>query len=496
MKADDSPPVVEIIDDDADPFGEPTPSHTVEDTGGRRWVGPVAAAALIAIVGYGIATSASSGAPKVAPAPTTTTLVHPTTTTVPGSPRPTSTVAPTPRIGYYAATPPDDYTIAFADAGEVGRGFFPGIYELWATDGSSSTEGSWFSVQTQPGSPFAVDAYRVQTDSLSIAISHTSTGLAMASFPATEAGSVTITALGISDDDLVRLAQSVRIGRATMSIADESLTNGYQMISSLSPPRVIIGTPVETVTYQSTLDSSRDFTLQVAPRNAPNLGGSDVARQTAIRYALDDPIPFDVNGHPGLAGPITGSPDGTLATWIEGDHIVTLVGSMETQQLIDIALTVHEVSANNWFDMQSHTTGNLGPGNGKRGPFQSVSNGTDSNGQSWLIDAAFVQYPTGYQIAWDWPGSSGFSVPTETNAKINSVVEGTRTYVLADLPRTVAATAQLEIDRAGLDPVTVPFNDVSADLDRTLAAYVFSEPAQFTARIVASDGSVVATWPE
>jgi len=231
MKADDSPPVVEIIDDDADPFGEPTPSHTVEDTGGRRWVGPVAAAALIAIVGYGIATSASSGAPKVAPAPTTTTLVHPTTTTVPGSPRPTSTVAPTPRIGYYAATPPDDYTIAFADAGEVGRGFFPGIYELWATDGSSSTEGSWFSVQTQPGSPFAVDAYRVQTDSLSIAISHTSTGLAMASFPATEAGSVTITALGISDDDLVRLAQSVRIGRATMSIADESLTNGYQMIS-------------------------------------------------------------------------------------------------------------------------------------------------------------------------------------------------------------------------------------------------------------------------
>ena len=143
MKADDSPPVVEIIDDDADPFGEPTPSHTVEDTGGRRWVGPVAAAALIAIVGYGIATSASSGAPKVAPPlTTTTTLVHPTTT-VPGSTRPTSTTVPAPpRIGYYAATPPDDYTIAFADAGELGRGFFSGIYELWAAEGSSCASAS------------------------------------------------------------------------------------------------------------------------------------------------------------------------------------------------------------------------------------------------------------------------------------------------------------------------------------------------------------------
>jgi hypothetical protein len=494
MKADDAP-LVEIIDDDTDPFGDRAQSHTVHDTGGPRWIGPVAAAALVAIVGFGVATSASSGAPKVAPPPTTTTLVHPTTT-APGSTRPTSTTVAAPRIGYYAATPPDDYTIAFADAGEVGRGFFPGIYELWATEGSSSTEGSWFSVQTQPGSPFAVDAYRVQADSLSIAISHTPTGLTTASFPATEAGSVTITARGISDDELVRLAQSVRIGRATMSITDEDRTNGYQMISSLSPARVITGTPVETVTYQSTLDSSRDFSLQVAPRNAPNLGGSDVARQTALRYALDEPIAFDVNGRHGLAGSITGSADGTLATWIDGGHIITLVGSMEAQQLIDIALTVHEVSANTWFDMQSHTTGNLGPGNGKRGPFQSVSNGTDGNGQSWLIDAAFVRYPTGDQIAWDWPGSSGFSVPTDTNAKINTVVEGPRTYVLADLPRAVATTAQLEIDRAGLDPVLVPFNDVNADLDRTLAAYVFSEPAQFTARIVAPDGSVVATWPQ
>jgi len=326
MKADDAPSVIEIIDDDTNPFGDRAHSHTVQDTGGPRWVGPVAAAALIAIVGYGVATSASSGAPKVAPAPTTTTLVRPTTT-VPSSTQTSSTVA-APRIGYYAARPSDDFTVAFADAGQVGRAFFPGIYELWARDGSSASDGSWFSVQTEPGPPHSVDAYRVQDDDLSIAISHTPARLSVANFAATEAGSVTITSLGISDDDLLRLAHSVKIGRATMSITDEDLTAGYQMISSLSPARVIVGTPVETLVYQSSTDPTRNIGLQIAPRNSPNLGGSDVARETATRFALYKPTAFEVDGHPALAGTVVDQTDVALATWIADDHIVTLSGSL------------------------------------------------------------------------------------------------------------------------------------------------------------------------
>src|SRR3954471_2760257 len=216
MKPDDSTAVIEIIDDDTNPFGDRAQTHTVDDTGGPRWVGPVAAAALFAIVGFGVVTSASKGAPKVAPAPITTTTVAPTTTLATSS-VPPSTVPAAPRIGYYAASPADDFTIEFADAGEVGRAFFPGIYELWATPDSSATSGRWFSIQTEPGPPYSENAYRVQAGDLSIALSHTASGLTVVTFAATEAGSVTITALGSSDDHLLRLAQSVRIGRATMS---------------------------------------------------------------------------------------------------------------------------------------------------------------------------------------------------------------------------------------------------------------------------------------
>jgi len=492
---DNAPGIIEIIDDEVDPFGD-VPSHTIHDTGGPRWIGPVAAAALVAIVGYGVATSASSGAPKVAPAPTTT-IVRPTTT-VPKSSVPSSSTVPAPQIGYYAATPPDDFTIAFADAGEVGRAFFPGIYELWATAGSSATIGSWFAVDTEPGRPSSVGAYRVQAGDLSVAISHISAGLSRATYAATEAGTVTITALGVSDDPLVQLAQAVRIGRATMSITDPTLVDGYQMVSSLSPARVIVGTPVETVLYQSATDPSRSFGLQIAPRNGPNLGGSDVARQTAAQFALDQPTPFEVNGHPALAGPITGQTDAALATWIEDDHIVTLSGSMGVQELMGIAGTVHEVSANAWFDMQSHTTGtSAGSPDAVRGQPSAVAFGTDGAGNPWTISASVNTFPPNpREIDWTWD-QNGWNTVAGDTPLITTVVDSQRTYVLADLPRAVTTTsAKLQIDRPGLDPVVVDFNDIDPSLDRTLAAYAFNEPTQYTAQIVGADGTVFASWPQ
>src|SRR3954469_3320897 len=100
MTSDEAPGIIEIIEDDNNPFGERAPSHTLDDAGGPRWIAPVAVAALVAIIGFGVATSASSGVPKAAPAPSTT--VPEATTTVPA---PTTTLARK-LVPYYAASPP------------------------------------------------------------------------------------------------------------------------------------------------------------------------------------------------------------------------------------------------------------------------------------------------------------------------------------------------------------------------------------------------------
>ncbi len=55
--------------------------------------------------------------------------------------------------------------------------------------------------------------------------------------------------------------------------------------------------------------------------------------------------------------------------------------------------------------------------------------------------------------------------------------------------------ADLHIIRAGLDPVVVPFKDVDPTLDRTFAAYAFSELGTYSAQVIGADGAVLASWP-
>ena len=68
LLGDASAEIIEIIDDDIDVFGDRGANTTMHDTGGPRWVGPTAAVALIAIIGYGIATS-TSGSGSTAKSP-------------------------------------------------------------------------------------------------------------------------------------------------------------------------------------------------------------------------------------------------------------------------------------------------------------------------------------------------------------------------------------------------------------------------------------------
>jgi hypothetical protein len=91
-------------------------------------------------------------------------------------------------------------------------------------------------------------------------------------------------------------------------------------------------------------------------------------------------------------------------------------------------------------------------------------------------------------------GSDDVTTPEDT-AQINTFVSNDRTYVLADLPRAVAPTAELHVTRNGLETVVAPFNDIDPALDRTFAAFAFTETGPYTAQIIGADGAVLASWP-
>src|SRR4051812_10223064 len=183
MKTDEAlPEIIEIIDDDADVFGDRLRSTTLHDAGGPRWIAPAAAAALTLLIGYGVvSSSASNPLPKAAPAPSTT-LPAPTSSV----PAPTTTEAPPP-VPYYAADPPREFAVADAEFGRFSRRQPNTTFQLWATEGATGTSGSWFSIETvlSFGEHLAVylpDAYRVDTDHTPIAISHTRSGTTIAQF--------------------------------------------------------------------------------------------------------------------------------------------------------------------------------------------------------------------------------------------------------------------------------------------------------------------------
>jgi hypothetical protein len=498
LQGDASPEMIEIIDDDdTDLFGDRASDSNVVDVGGRRWVGPVAAAALLAIIGFGVVTSASStGIPKAAPSsiPTAPRTTLPTA--------PTTTIAP-PVVPYYSADPPREFTVQYADFVDPQRNPFraEGNYQLWATPNSTGTTGSWFSIYSLldgRNSLYAVDAYRVQPGDQPMAISHTSTAQSVVQFSVNRSVSIWLTGFGWSDPDLVQLAQSVIADDGEVSLADPSLIDGYQLVTSVQPWLAIQGRPNEQIFYASNTNPDRGIGVSVALRPPTNAGGATLDRQIALQFLLDHETPFDVDGHLAVAGVTTDQNDFALASWIAGDHIVTVSAAMSVPELIAVARTVHEVSFEEWNGMQFQAARYSSDNN--FGKYQEtdplpVSVGTDAAGQDWSIQVSIATYPKHREVTWHWNNDTRFGGVVDDTAKIHTVVDNNRTYVLADLPRAVAATAKLTIARDGLDPVTVPFSDTDGSFDRTFSAFAFSEPTTYTAQIVGEDGAVLATWP-
>jgi hypothetical protein len=493
--------IIEIIDDGIDPFAERHHDTPIHDAGGPRWVGPAAAAALVALIGYGIATSSSSNSvPKVADAPSTT-ISTPTTRPI------TSTTDPLPIVPYYSADPPREFSVQSAEMGESGQPLFlPGDYQLWATPGANATWGSWFAIEslrTDRQHLYAVDAFRVPTANQTMAISRLPSGQSRIQFSIDNVRSVSITAFGWGDDDLVRLAQSVTVNEpglvgANVRLSDPTLVDNFQLLSTSHPYLAVFGEPDEQVRFSVGSDPSRGFVLGVVHLDPRGGYAGIVDRQVAVRFFLDRTTPFEVDGHSALAGVVAVQPDQAVATWFAGDHMVSVSGTMSLQEAIEVARTVHQVSPEEWAGMKFQASGNSygSDGDYTQSEPRAVAFGTDDNGDQWTVNVSTTTFSAEQPgVDWQWSPGGGYGSIASDTAKITTVVDGERTYVLAEMPRAIAPPGHLQVTRTGLEPVLTPFTDTDPNLDRTFAAYAFSEPTSYTAQIIGSDGAVLATWP-
>ena len=482
--------IIEIIDDDTDTFGQRAPNLTTHDTDGPRWIGPVAAAALVGLIGYGVATSASSGGKPRAAAVTSTSEVTTTTERVPFT-------VPPPPVPYYAADPPAGYTVRYAEMQTQGAvDFGGGLYELWATPGATANSGSWFSIETSPGGGvFAQDAYRMMAGSRTVAVSHITGGQTLMQFIADGVVGVNITAFGWDDEQLARLAQSISTTGGSLTFTDDWFSGTHDLTTTIRPWIALQGMTSEIVSYAAVGDDPW-FTLSVAPNSPPKPGELPADRRAALRFYLDRVTPFEIDGHSATAGALVGSGGQSLATWIDGDNIVSVQGAATTSQIIAFARTVRQVSSATWQDIRSQadvSTGSGDSGFGGSNPVP-VASGTDADNGPWAIQVIVSTDRPAAQVVWQ-TDTGGWAEPAGDTAHIGTFADDHRTYVVADVPRTIAATAELHILRDGLDEFDVPFTDADPTSDRTFGGYAFSEPIPFTAQVVGPDGAVLATWP-
>jgi hypothetical protein len=397
LQGDASPEIIEILDDDTDAFGDRAPSHTMHDSGGPRWIAPVAATALIGLIGWGVATSASGNEPRVTPV-TSTTAVTTTTT------RPPPTTIASPPVPYYAVDAPPDYAIAFAEMQTIGSGDISfGDYQLWAEPGASADTGKWFSIEpwfTGPGNT-TLNAHRVDVDGIPITVSHIE-ALAIATVEHSDQTAVRITAAGWTDDQLIQFAATVKSRGFNIDPIDVSITAGYELVNSVPPWIALQGAAEEQIFYQSQDNAfGGGLNLTVSAQQPKDAAGTPVDRQLALRFLLGHRTPFEVNGHSAIAGQVIGDNTSAIATWTDNGNIVTLYVSGTVPEAIALARTVHQVSATEWADMQQQARegdGGFDEPAYASSPEYPISFGTDIAANAWDVRVSMATFGETRQV--------------------------------------------------------------------------------------------------
>lgn len=496
MKTEPAPEIIELIDNDGDAFGDRPPAHVTNHTSGPRWVGPVAAAALVAVVGYGVVTSAISSANKT---------TQPTPTSVP---RTTAVIAPSSAVSppvkwispeYYVADPPPGFTMHFAETlgmgGNTADFTNSATAELWATDDATATAGSWFVVSRGTHHSTGRNSYRIVVGGIEVVVEHDPrSGQSRLSFTK-DGDELEITAFGWADRQLLRLVASVSIDNSEIHYSDEFFATDHKRILEADPASSLYGLPVAWVGYATAVPAAlaESFTITVASDNI-------VDRKPVARFALINTTSFAVGDLPAIIGQSAADPRVSIAQWRDGERLITMRGNLDAQRLGTIAQTVHPSPSA--IVKQQLDAGSASVVGALAVESKTIASGMLADGWGWAIQVS-MRNPDDAAAGYLWwigqPGDS--TKPTETRLSladeapsIETLVEHGRTYVLAKVPRSMSG-AQLHINPNGLPSAVTPLIDVDPDLADQFTAYVFLEPVPFTARIVDSNGETIASWP-
>lgn len=478
MKTEPLPDIIEMIDDDVDLFGDRTSSEPVREPRGNspRWVGPVAAAALLALVGYNVVSSAIGADSQTKTGPN-------------GGIEPEYFVADAPAGFdiYLAEDRGGDGAPAadFADSGPA---------QLWGTVDATATTGAWFVISQGTHHTTGRNSYRTIVDGFEVVIEHDpASRQSRLSF--TKDGSLLeITAFGWVDRQLIRLVRSVGIESSAIHFSNLFFTSDHHRIMDSDPASALFGEPVSRVGYSTAVPPvlAEHFTVTVAADHTTD-------RAAVTRFALTGVSPLTLGDRSAIVGRSSADPTMSVVQWNDGKRLITVDGNLDQDRLSAIAETIHQGSA-------SAVRNQLGSTRAIRDlqtPPDTIASGMLADGWAWAIQVSVAPSPDNDAQGYLWwiaqpsdsirPSEIRPSLPAGAPT-IETMVEHGRTYVVAKVPRSMTG-AVLHINPTGLPTSLSPLFDVDPKFADEFTAAVFDEPVPFTAQIVDGNGTTVAFWP-
>ena len=513
----------------------------------RTMVGAGAAASIAALVGLGLwfgsadrdsATQANE-LPE-APDVTTSTSTRTTTSTTPPTPPTMPTLA-------VDASATDDTIILGNDVGDVavtsstvgipetgfiidpipdglqaaGGGIYQvdearGWFQLWASRDAAHTNGRWLAVDVGPSDTtfpqfYGVNTHRMQFTGGTALVTAYTTGV-LRIIAATSAGShLELQSYGLVIDDLTGLIDGMTLTSDDEPVfslgADAALdgmdlrisraAGGFGVRSELAPADRgswywtpdglnyvdIVAMPQQTddlfATTVLTTPSTDPTALQLAPAGIIDLGG----HQMLVRsFVADD------GGNDGNNG------NDPVIQWHAGNYTVTVSGSVELSVLFDVVAHVRLATPDEWeAQIQARppvieTGANVGLGSGN----VSVGKNTTTAGGTWDVQVSTGDLDESGQRGIQIGHGNGISFTPVTPDPSHPVTAflSLDVTVLVGIFDSPGAVTAIRVTIEGREPVDVPLVRLG-DTDSYGVGYAFSETADFSVALVASDGTVI-----
>jgi hypothetical protein len=512
----------------------PVPAAPRPGPPARRWPRLIAPLTLVAIIGLVAVVAAGGdgfgGHPTAAPstlprhgAPTSATAVTApganagTAGTLVTAPPPLGTVAvvTAPAAGvapgnstdstsvplvHLVGTLPDGYQPAAALESPIAPpppGGTPTAAVLWADGLDAAPATRWLLADAWPeGSSDAeamslVGAVRVDT-ARGPAVVHRDGGVTTITGPI-EDGLVSLRSTGIALDDLTHIVAVMRLVDDRLTVDDTVLRMGFHLVAqATADSSVAWAATAHTEAVQTAASPGRQpATLSVDI--GPEMSGFQQALQSFFLVARQR---VDVGGRSASFGTDTGTGRRMLSLDRDGVHVDVSGAGQDDQAILDYAASLQPVPTSAWQAMLAATPRPVIAASGGRVQRRLIA-GTLPGQITWLVKFGVdPALPDSIGFEFDQSSADGprYAAAADLDAgapRITAAATPTLTFVAAAVPAgTDGALLRITVGTTTIDTPLAAADGTPA----RLAVVVFGDVGAYTARIVATDGTVLAVF--